>query len=49
METVGAIVAAPGALFVAARASGLAPPNELLRSRDGGGHWGVVSLPKIPT
>jgi photosystem II stability/assembly factor-like uncharacterized protein len=48
METVGAISAAPGALFVAARADRLAPTNELLRSRDGGSHWSVIPLPKFP-
>jgi hypothetical protein len=47
METAGTIIAAPGALFVAARADRLAPTNELLRSRDGGSHWSVVPLPKL--
>ncbi len=45
-ETIGTITAVPGALFVAARASRLAPTSELLRSRDGGSHWSVVPLPK---
>jgi len=48
MEAVGPITAAPGALFVAARADRLAPLSELLRSRDGGSHWSVVPLPKLP-
>ena len=48
METVGTITAAPGALFVTARSDRLASTDELLRSRDGGSHWSVVPLPKLP-
>ncbi len=47
LEPMGPITAAPGALFVSARASPPATASELLRSRDGGSHWSVVPLPKV--